>query len=71
MVGHSLYMQTLPSLVEVGLACKASTRLGINQDILSTTTLEILHNILWSVHISQKVFQAHYLQYQVEHNLYI
>ena len=70
-------MQTLLPLAEVGLACMTSTRLGANQGILSATApLEILYNISWSVHILQKVFQAHYLQYQtycilVEHNLYI
>ena len=51
--------QTLPSFTKVGLACESSTRLGVNQDIL----FEIL-NISWSVQISQKVFQVHYLQYQ-------
>ena len=47
-----------------------------NQDILSADVPVETLNISWNVRISQKVFQAHYLQYQtycilVEHNLYI
>ena len=44
-----------------------------NQNVLSAIALV---EIPWNVHISRKVFQVHYLQYQtysiqVEHNLYI
>ena len=67
---RQLVCQTISPLSESSLG----TRLGANQDIFSATSPLEIYSLSQSVHISQKVFQVHYLQYQtccilVEHHL--
>ena len=78
MAGDNLYThftRPFPLLQKWVWLAGLARDLGANQNISATAPVEIL-NILWSMHISQKVIQAQYLQYQtycilVEHNFYI